>query len=72
MGYDYSKLRGRIVEKYCNVKAFADVLGVSRQSVDAMLHDKVGLTRDKMVIWAELIDIPAKDYLVYFFAKKVQ
>ena len=71
MGYDYSKLRGRIVEKFYNVQAFADALGVSRQNVDATLHDKVGFTRDKIVKWANMLGIQKEDYLAYFFAEKV-
>ena len=67
--YDYSKLRGRIVEKYGTITAFAGVLGISKTTVSLKLKNEIGFSRDDIVEWSELLDIPEEEYTLYFFCK---
>lgn len=69
--YDYSKLRGRIVEKYGTVSKFADVLGLSLVSVSNKLNNKTGFTRGDIEKWSQALCIPDYEYGTYYFARKV-
>jgi len=71
MAYNYSKLKGRIVEKFGTMAAFADALGMTRQAISAKMTGKVGFSRDNIVHWAKLLDISKDDYGAYFFTEKV-
>ena len=62
MAFDYSKLRGRIVEKYGNQAKFAAALGVSENTFSLKMNNKVRFTTD---------DIEADDIGGYFFTLKV-
>ena len=67
--FDYSKLRGRIVEKYGSQLNFAKALGKAEQTVSAKLNNTVGLTRQDIITWSELLEISECDYGAYFFCK---
>ena len=69
--YDYSKLRGRIVEKYGTMSKFADELGISLVAVSKKMNNKSGFTRTDIEKWATLLDIPGIEYDAYFFAHVV-
>lgn len=69
--YDYSKLRGRIVEKFGTMSRFAEELGLSLVAVSNKLNNKSGFTRADIEKWATLLDIPSSEYDVYFFDHKV-
>lgn len=71
MEYDYSKLRGRIVEKFGTIRAFAKAYGISYVSMSAKLNGRVAISPkdiDKMST-PEMLDIQPCDYHLYFFAK---
>jgi hypothetical protein len=70
--YDYSKLRGRIVEKYGTLSKFAEVLGTSLVVVSNKMTNKTGFSRADIERWAELLDISGDEYDLYFFARVVQ
>ena len=42
--FDYSKLRGRIKEKYDTQDAFADAIGIGRVSLSKRLNNQLELT----------------------------
>jgi transcriptional regulator with XRE-family HTH domain len=69
--YDYSKLRGRIVEKFGTMSSFAEELGITLVAVSNKMNNKTGFTRSDIEKWASLLDISSSDYDVYFFAHKV-
>jgi transcriptional regulator with XRE-family HTH domain len=69
--YDYSKLRGRIVEKYGTMSRFAEELGITLVAVSNKLNNKTGFTRADIEKWANLLEIPSGEYDAYFFAHKV-
>ena len=65
--FNYNKLRGRIVEKFGSCSAFADRLGMYRQVVSYKLNGRIGITRDDIVVWRDLLDIEQDEIGIYFF-----
>lgn len=66
--YSYDKLRGRIVEKYGSQEKFAEVIGISPNSLSKKMTGKTGFSQKDIIRWAELLDIDKADYSEYFFA----
>lgn len=73
MSFDYSKLRGRIVEKFGSIKAFSDAFGLSYVTMSNKLNGKVAISPADMVKMSEpeLLDIQPCEYHLYFFKPKV-
>lgn len=69
--FDYSKLRGRIVEKYGSISKFSEQLAISRTSVDLKLNNKVDISRSEILEWSDLLDIKSEEYSSYFFTEKL-
>lgn len=69
--YDYSKLRGRITEKFGSAIEFSKALGVSNVTVSKKLNEKAGFSREDIEAWSNLLDIESNEYGSYFFAPKV-
>ncbi len=68
MSMDYSKLRGRIVEKYGTIGNFANALDTQLQQVSRKLNSDVGFTKKDILRWCDLLDISIDEIGVYFFA----
>lgn len=45
MGYTYDKLRGRIIEKYGSQEKYAEVLGISTNSLSKKMTGKTGFRK---------------------------
>lgn len=71
MEFDYSKLRGRIVEKYGDVRAFAKSLELSETSTYNHLNNKTRFNQRSIEKWCNLLDIPIDEAAAYFFVAKV-
>ena len=73
MKFNYSKLRGRIVEKFGSIKAFADAYGLSTVTMSNKLNGKVAISQDDIMKMAscEMLDIPPSELHEYFFTLKV-
>lgn len=71
MVFDYSKLRGRIVEKYGSASGFAEELGVLVQQISPKLTNKKSITKKDILVWSEKLEIPIDDIGAYFFTPKV-
>ena len=69
---DYSKLRGRIIEKYGSVFAFARKWGKTRQSVDNKLHFRTQFSQKDIAEVSELLQIEPEDIGTYFFTREVR
>ncbi|MCI8370915.1 MAG: DUF739 family protein [Lachnospiraceae bacterium] len=67
MTYTYNKLRGRIVEMYGNQDAFAEKLGISRNSVSKKMNCKTGFSQSDIVKWSLLLNVKVDEYGEYFF-----
>jgi transcriptional regulator with XRE-family HTH domain len=72
--FDYSKLTGRVIEKFGSRKAFAKAYGISENAMSRKLRGKNGITINDIVRMSqpEFLDIEAKDFPAYFFTQKVQ
>lgn len=69
--FNYSKLRGRIIEKCGSVDSFAKQVGLSTVSMSKKLNNKAGISREDIICWSEVLDISKEDYGAYFFTKEV-
>lgn len=72
--FDYSKLIGRIIEKFGTRQAFAEAVGISQNSMSQKLTGKMAITTDDIKKWClpEFLDIHSDDIGAYFFTLKVQ
>lgn len=73
MVFNYSKLRGRIVEKFGTISAFADAYGLTKVTMSKKLNGKIVFSQDDIVRMSmpEFLDIPPSEYHTYFFAEEV-
>ena len=72
MYFDYSKLRGRIREKYGTEQKFAVTMGIGRVSLSSKLNNESDFTRKQMLRAAEVLDLDATQIPEYFFTVIVQ
>ena len=72
MAYDYSKLLGRIIEKYGSQAKFSGAMGLSERSLSLKLNSKVGFKQSEIAKACKLLDIAEYDIPEYFFTLKVQ
>lgn len=67
MASSYSKLKGRIIEKYGSQAEFARILGTYDTVVSRKMQGNVGFTHDDIVKWCNLLDIKQEEIGGYFF-----
>lgn len=72
MAYDYSKLSGRIVEKFKNRKNFATAMGITQAALSSRMTGKVPFRQMEIVKAKGLLDIEDREIGDYFFDLKVQ
>lgn len=70
--HDFSKLRGRIVEKFGKNYVFADALGISTHTLSQWLNNQKPWGYDAISKAIELLEIPDAQVHAYFFAKLIQ
>ena len=68
MGYDYSKLLGKIVERVGTQAAFAEKIGRSERTVSLKLNGKRAWTQVEISKACEVLDIPVSEINDYFIA----
>ncbi|MCQ2286499.1 MAG: DUF739 family protein [Bacteroidales bacterium] len=68
MTYDFSKLRGRIIEKCGSQNEFAANLGLSARTISAKMTGKNNFSMDEIVAICSLLEIDASDIGSYFFS----
>lgn len=72
LNYDYSKLMGKIKEKFnCNVN-FAIKMGFSERTLSLKLNNKMDFRQREIEQACILLKIPINKINDYFFTKKVQ
>ena len=69
--FDYSKLTGRVIEKFGSRKAFAEALGIHVQTVSSKLSGKLPISVKDICKWSELLGIEKAEIGRYFFTPKV-
>jgi hypothetical protein len=67
MPYTYSKLRGRIIEKFGTLGNFAEAIGLSRVSVSNKMQCKAGFSQEDIELWSSKLDIDNKDIGSFYF-----
>lgn len=72
MEFDYSKLRGRIVEKYATQEAFARKVGQTPTTISCKLKNRKPITRKDIIEWGKVLSIEPNDIGAYFFTEKVR
>lgn len=74
MSYDYSKLRGRIVEKFGTLKAFSNAMGWSERTNGLKLNGSVEWSQNEIIKASALLDIAVgtEEMQLYFFNLTVQ
>ncbi len=65
--FNFSKLQGRIVEKFGTRSAFATACGMAESVLSSRLNNKVYFDAPEIYTICELLDIQAEDIPVYFF-----
>lgn len=69
---DYSKLRGRIVEKFGKQGAFAEKIGYSEKSVSEWLNNQKYWPHEAIIAAVDALEIPIGDVGTYFFTRLIQ
>lgn len=69
--FDYSKLKGRIVEKFGTQGRFAAANQLTDRSMSLKLNNGIGLSQEEVLKWCRMLDIDIMDIPDYFFKQKV-
>lgn len=72
MAFDYSKLTGRIVEKYGTRAAFAEAAGFTEGQLSRRLNNLTPFEDRDIYLCCQLLGIPDSDVTQYFFKPKVR
>lgn len=72
MSFDYSKLRGRIVEKYGTLEAFASAVNLSNHTISKYINNKIPWKQTNIEAAVRALDIPPEEISAYFFTPNVQ
>ena len=70
--FDFSLLRGRIIEKYGTCTALALHINMPRDALSARLNNKVSFKPDEILLLcsADVLDIPDVEIGRYFLRRK--
>jgi transcriptional regulator with XRE-family HTH domain len=71
MVWDYSKLRGKIKEKYGTQEAFASAIGISATSLSLKLNNEREFTQAEMNASIEALELPHAEVRSLFFTQQV-
>lgn len=72
MFYNYSKLAGRIVEKFGTQANFANAMNLSERSMSLKLNNKVDWRQSEILEASKLLDFAQVEIPEYFFKLEVQ
>lgn len=72
MIYDYSKLKGKIVEVFTTQIEFARAMGLSERTISLKLSNKIDWKQSEIVRACKLLRIPKEEMDSYFFKFLVQ
>lgn len=70
--YDYSKLLGRITEKFGTQSRFSEAMDMSERTLSLKLNGKVDWKQRDIDKACGLLGLDETDIATYFFALKVQ
>lgn len=72
MSFNYSKLAGRIKEKFGTQSNFAKAMGLSERSLSLKMNNRMPWKQTEILKASELLDIDTEQVHLYFFTEKVQ
>ena len=72
LSMDYSKLRGKIIEKYQTQGNFANEINLSERSLSLKLNGIIDWKQTEIVKAVDLLGIPMQEIDQYLFKTKVQ
>jgi hypothetical protein len=72
MAFDYSKLLGRIKEKYGTQEKFAKAIGTSGTVLSRKLNNGSSFNQNEIVKATELLEISDEEFKTIFFTERVQ
>ena len=68
--YDYSKLRGKIIEVFGNQEKFSEAIGLSDRSVNHRMQNNRDWTQSDIEKVCEVLNIDREDVHLYFLVVK--
>ena len=71
MKFDYSSLRGKIIEEYGTIKKFSKKWGVSYNTASRKLNNKNSFSLNDIEEVSKILDIVPEEIPKYFFNLKV-
>lgn len=72
MAFDYSKLRGKIVEKFGTQTEFSKAMNLSERTMSLKLNGERAWKQDEICRAVGLLELSNEDIQDYFFTLKVQ
>ncbi len=72
MIFNYSKLKGRIIEVFQTRSKFASVMGLSERSLSLKLNNKIDFKQNEIIKAINILNLSIKDINEYFFTLIVQ
>lgn len=70
MQFDFSKLTGKIIEKYGTRGAFAKAIPMQRAKLSKKLNNRAFFTMEEIYRICELLDIAEEEIGIYFYSRK--
>ncbi|MBR1737563.1 MAG: DUF739 family protein [Firmicutes bacterium] len=72
MPLDYSKLKGRIIERFGSQKDFAKAMELSERSLSIKMNNEAAWKQSEILKAVQLLGISESEIAQYFFTLKVQ
>lgn len=72
MQFDYSKLRGKVVEKFGSLNGFSQAIEISNSTLSLLFNNRSKWNQETIMKAIKVLEISVEDIPVYFFAPKVQ
>jgi hypothetical protein len=72
MKFDFSKLLGRIIEKFGTRAAFAAAINLAESALSNRLSGKMHFDADEIYLACQLLGIEPQEIPVYFFTPEVR
>lgn len=68
--FDYSKLKGKIVEVFHSQLRFCEAVGITQQSLNKLLTGKSQFSQTRIFQFCDYLDIPKEEIPEYFFCER--
>lgn len=72
MAFNYSKLKGKIIECWGSYSKFAERIGLSSATLSLRLNNKICFSQEEIIAICKELGIKDKEISLYFFEKEVK